>query len=151
MRQRSSSLWLVLEWSASLLVAAVFLLASVPKIMNPAAFASAVYQMNILPGVLVNPVAIYLPWIEFVAACALVIVPPARRGALALLGFLLAAFTLALMVNFVRGTAMSCGCFGGTFLETIFPPWTAPLRNVVLLGVICIALEAGRQRQCLRL
>jgi hypothetical protein len=137
----------VLEWSASLLVAAVFLLASVPKIMNPAGFASAVYQMNLLPGVLVNPVAIYLPWIEFVAACALVILPPARRGALALLGFLLAAFTLALMVNFLRGTAMSCGCFGGTFLETIFPPWTAPLRNLLLLGLVCIAIEATRQRE----
>ncbi len=147
MRSRSSTLWLVLEWSASLLVAAVFLLASVPKIMNPAGFASAVYQMNLLPGVLVNPVAIYLPWIEFVAACALVIVPPARRGALALLGFLLAAFTLALMVNFLRGTAMSCGCFGGIFLETILPPWTAPIRNLVLLGILCIALEASRQRE----
>jgi hypothetical protein len=141
----------VLEWSASLLVAAVFIIASVPKIMNPTAFSSAVYQMNLLPSMLVNPVAIYLPWIEFVSACVLVIVPPARRGALALLGFLLAAFTLALMVNFVRGTAMSCGCFGGAFLETIFPPWTAPLRNLVLLGVICIALEAGRQRQYRRL
>ncbi|MCX6962043.1 MAG: hypothetical protein NTZ08_06295 [Verrucomicrobia bacterium] len=147
MRPRSSTLWLVLEWSASLLVAAVFLLASVPKIMNPAAFASAVYQMNLLPGALVNPVAIYLPWIEFVSACALVIVPPARRGALALLGLLLAVFTLALMVNFVRGTAMSCGCFGGTFLETILPPWTAPIRNLVLLGILCIALEASRQRE----
>jgi len=151
MRPRSSTLWLVLEWSASLLVAAVFIIASVPKIMNPTAFSSAVYQMNLLPSMLVNPVAIYLPWIEFVSACVLVIVPPARRGALALLGFLLAAFTLALMVNFVRGTAMSCGCFGGAFLETIFPPWTAPLRNLVLLGVICIALEAGRQRQYRRL
>jgi len=151
MRPRSSTLWLVLEWSASLLVAAVFIIASVPKIMNPTAFSSAVYQMNLLPSMLVNPVAIYLPWIEFVSACVLVIVPPARRGALALLGFLLAAFTLALMVNFVRGTAMSCGCFGGAFLETIFPPWTAPLRNLVLLGVICIALEAGRQRQFRRL
>ena len=147
MRQRSSSLWLLLEWSASLLGAAVFLLASVPKIINPAAFASAVYQMNILPGVLVNPVAIYLPWIEFVSACALVIVPPARRGALALLGFLLVAFTLALMVNFLRGTTMSCGCFGGTFLETILPPWTAPIRNLVLLGILCIALEDSRQRE----
>jgi hypothetical protein len=140
-------LWIALEWAACLLVAAVFLLASVPKILNPAAFASAVYQMNLLPTILVNPVAIYLPWIEFVAACALVILPPARRGALALLGFLLAAFTLALMVNFVRGTAMSCGCFGGTFLETILPPWTAPIRNLVLLGILCIALEASRQRE----
>lgn len=115
--------------------------------MNPSAFASAVYQMNLLPVVLVNPVAIYLPWIEFVSACTLVIVPPARRGALALIGFLLATFTVALMVNFLRGTAMSCGCFGGAFLETIFPPWTAPFRNLVLLGVICIALEASRQRE----
>lgn len=140
-------LWIALEWAACLLVAAVFLLASVPKILNPAAFASAVYQMDLLPTILVNPVAIYLPWIEFVAACALVILPPARRGALALLGFLLAAFTLALMVNFVRGTAMSCGCFGGTFLETMLPPWTAPIRNLVLLGILCIALEASRQRE----
>jgi hypothetical protein len=144
MRWPASILWIVLEWASSLLVAAVFLLASVPKILNPAAFASAVYQMNLLPTLLVNPVAIYLPWIEFVSACALVILPPARRGALALLGFLLAAFTLALMVNFVRGTAMSCGCFGGTFLETILPPWTAPIRNLMLLGILCIALEASR-------
>jgi len=147
MRSRASMLWIALEWAACLLVAAVFLLASVPKILNPAAFASAVYQMNLLPTILVNPVAIYLPWIEFVAACALVILPPARRGALALLGFLLAAFTLALMVNFVRGTAMSCGCFGGTFLETLFPPWTAPLRNLLLLGLACIAIEATLRRE----
>jgi hypothetical protein len=147
MRSRASIIWVALEWAASLLVAAVFLLAAIPKITNPAAFASAVYQMNLLPTMLVNPVAIYLPWIEFISACALVIVPPARRGALALLGFLLAVFTLALMVNFVRGTAMSCGCFGGTFLETILPPWTAPIRNLVLLGILCIALEASRQRE----
>ena len=147
MRSRASIIWVALEWAACLLMAAVFLLASVPKIINPAAFASAVYQMNLLPTMLVNPVAIYLPWIEFVAACALVIVPPARRGALALLGFLLAAFTLALMWNFIRGTAMSCGCFGGTFLETMLPPWTAPIRNLVLLGILCIALEASRQRE----
>ena len=147
MRSRASIIWVALEWAASLLVAAVFLLAAIPKITNPAAFASAVHQMNLLPAMLVNSVAIYLPWIEFVSACALVIVPPARRGALALLGFLLAAFTLALMVNFVRGTAMSCGCFGGTFLETILPPWTAPIRNLVLLGILCIALEASRQRE----
>jgi hypothetical protein len=147
MRSRASILWIVLEWSANLLVAAIFLFASVPKILNPAAFASAVYQMNVLPGFLVNPVAIYLPWLEFVSACALVILPPARRAALALLGFLLAAFTLALMVNFVRGTAMSCGCFGGTFLEALFPPWTAPLRNLLLLGLVCIAIEATRRRE----
>jgi hypothetical protein len=147
MRSRASILWIVLEWSASLLVAAIFLLASVPKILNPAAFASAVYQMNVLPEILVNPVAIYLPWLEFVSACALVILPPARRAALALLGFLLAASTFVLLVNFIRGTAMSCGCFGDTFLETLFPPWTAPLRNLLFLGLVCIAIESGRQRE----
>lgn len=147
MRSRSSILWVVIEWGATLLVAAVFLLASIPKILNPAAFASAVYQMDSLPGFLVNPVAIYLPWIECMAACALVFIPPARRAALVLLGFLLAAFTVVLLLNFARGTAMSCGCFGGTFLEALFPPWTAPLRNLLLLALVCVAIEAGRQRE----
>ena len=147
MRSRASNLWIVLEWAASLLVVAVFLLASVPKILNPAAFASAVYQMDVLPGLLVNPVAIYLPWIEFIAACTLVFLPPARRAALVLLGLLLATFTFVLLANFLRGTAMSCGCFGGTFLEALFPPWTAPLRNLLLLGLVCIAIEATRRRE----
>lgn len=147
MRSRASTLWIVIEWLASLLVAAVFLLASIPKILNPAAFASAVYQMDILPSLLVNPVAIYLPWIEFLSACTLVILPPARRAALALLGLFLAVFTFALLANFLRGTAMSCGCFGGTFLEALFPPWTAPLRNLLLLGLVCIAMEATRRRE----
>ncbi|MFM8717685.1 MAG: MauE/DoxX family redox-associated membrane protein [Spartobacteria bacterium] len=147
MRSRASKFWIALEWAASLLVAAVFLLASVPKILNPAAFASAVYQMDVLPDLLVNPVAIFLPWIEFIAACTLVFLPPARRAALALIGLLLTTFTFVLMANFLRGTAMSCGCFGGTFLEALFPPWTAPLRNLLLLGLVCIALEATRLRE----
>lgn len=115
--------------------------------MNPAAFASAVHQMNLLPAVLVNPVAIFLPWIECVAACAMALCPPARRGALVLAGFLLVVFTVALMGNILRGTVMSCGCFGGSYLESIFPPWTAPIRNLVLLAAVCIALEATRRRE----
>jgi hypothetical protein len=59
----------------------------------------------------------------------------------------LATFTFVLLANFLRGTAMSCGCFGGTFLEALFPPWTAPLRNLLLLGLVCIAIEATRRRE----
>ncbi|MEI8292557.1 MAG: MauE/DoxX family redox-associated membrane protein [bacterium] len=146
MNIRSARFWFAVEWTASFLVATVFLLASIPKIGNPGAFSSAVHQMDLLPAVLVNPVAIYLPWIECLSACFLILLPPARRGALALLGFLLALFTVALLANFARGTVMTCGCFGGSFLESILPPWTAPLRNVLLLAIVCIALEAGRQR-----
>ena len=60
-----------------LILAVIFLLASAPKIIAPHEFAIAVFRYQLLPDAAINLMAIFLPWIELVAAIAILI--PARQ------------------------------------------------------------------------
>jgi uncharacterized membrane protein YphA (DoxX/SURF4 family) len=94
-----------------LLLGGVFLVASLDKIYNPAGFAQAVYNHQILPDGLVNLVAIVLPWLELLLGLCLlggVWLP----GAVTLTSGLLMIFLGALVFNMSRGLDVHCGCFG---------------------------------------
>ena len=54
-----------------LILAVIFLLASAPKIIAPREFAIAVFHYQLLPDAAINLMAIFLPWIELVAAIAI--------------------------------------------------------------------------------
>jgi len=134
-------LWIVIEWVSCLVLAGVLIAAALPKISNPDKFALAVYQYQLLPALLVNPVAIYLPWLEVSCAAALVVLPFARRGALLLVAGMLVAFTLAIAFVVIKGQAIPCGCFGDDS-----PPagWWSLARNCGLLVLTALALRATR-------
>jgi uncharacterized membrane protein YphA (DoxX/SURF4 family) len=89
---------------------AVFLYAGFVKILQPAAFAEAVYSYQILPGAAVNLAALALPWVEVTVGLCLMagIWLP---GAVLLSTSLLGAFIGALFFNLVRGLNVQCGCF----------------------------------------
>jgi len=120
-----------------LLVAAVFLVAAVPKIINPQEFALAVFRYQMAPYGMVNLIAILLPWVELVAALALVAprIPPAwRAGGSGILLVLLLAFTVAIALNIYRGVDIACGCF------SVNPDigkigWLSMGRNAILILV----------------
>ncbi len=95
---------------AALILAGVFLAAAIPKMLDPAGFALSIYRYHLLPGWTINPLAIILPWVELVAAGAL-LWPRHRGGAALLLGVLLIVFTLALGSALARGLDVTCGCF----------------------------------------
>lgn len=95
-----------------LLLAGLFLWAASLKIADPAAFALAVSRYHILPGPLVNPVAILLPWVEILSAAALLLPSrPLRAAGAALIAAMLAVFTLAIAWSLLLGHPPSCGCF----------------------------------------
>jgi hypothetical protein len=137
-----SLLWILLEWICCLLLAAVFIAAAFPKIIEPGLFALAVHQYGILPDVLVNPVAIFLPWLEISCAAALAVLPAARRGALLLVAGMLVGFTLALSWTVLRGEPVPCGCFGGG--ENSPSAWSAIARNIGLLVLAALGLRTTR-------
>ena len=89
---------------------AMFIYAAVPKIMAPFDFAVDVYNYKLLPGFAVGLVAAGLPWLEIVAGALLVLGIRVRACALVITG-MLAAFTLAMFINTVRGIDVDCGCF----------------------------------------
>jgi putative oxidoreductase len=64
-----------------------------------------------MPVAVEHLVAMTLPWIELVAALALILGVRARSGAM-VAAALMAAFTLAVLIAMARGLDIECGCFG---------------------------------------
>ncbi len=89
----------------------VFAWAALAKLGDLRGFADQVHNFRMLPIFTENIVALSLPWIELLAALALILNIRARSGAVVVTG-LLAGFTLAVIVALIRGLDIECGCFG---------------------------------------
>ena len=96
-----------------LILAGVFLFAAWGKIADPAGFAVMIQGYQMLPGILVNPLAVTLPWIEL-AAGGLLLAGVWLPGAVAVIDGLLVVFLGALLAAWVRGIDVDCGCFSTT-------------------------------------
>jgi uncharacterized membrane protein YphA (DoxX/SURF4 family) len=94
----------------------LFIMAALPKIMNPHAFAKAVSNYHMLPFVAERALALLLPPLELLAGVCLV-VGAFDAGAALLTFVLMIVFTVAVGTALARGLDISCGCFeteGGT-------------------------------------
>ena len=88
----------------------LFVLAALPKLVDPPSFAHMIYNYRIVPGALVNFMALVMPWVELLAGAALILgIWP--RSATALVGAMLLIFIVAISINLARGHAIDCGCF----------------------------------------
>lgn len=98
---------------------AVFIYASIHKILDPGAFAESIRNYLLLPALVTNLVAIILPWVEVVCGLFLVVgIFP--RSCAAVVSALLAIFSAALIISLARGLDIDCGCFdSGQGNETI--------------------------------
>lgn len=87
-----------------------FIYASYYKIMSPTDFAKVVYGYNLFPEVLINLIAIILPFVELVSGLSLLLGIYPRSAAMIINGLLL-AFIFILTINIMRGYEFDCGCF----------------------------------------
>ena len=120
-----------------------FVYASWDKILHPAQFAEAVANYQLLPQILVNPVAWILPWLELVCGVCLLI-GWSRRGSALIISILMLVFITALAISLVRGLDIQCGCFSLT-TQTSMPLYLDILRDVLLLAM-AIAILVRRRR-----
>jgi uncharacterized membrane protein YphA (DoxX/SURF4 family) len=88
----------------------IFIYASLDKIAHPDQFARIIYNYHLLPGYLINFVALVMPVAEFVAGICL-ITGVFYAGARNFLVMLLVVFMVAIGINVVRGVDLECGCF----------------------------------------
>jgi uncharacterized membrane protein YphA (DoxX/SURF4 family) len=88
----------------------LFIMAALPKIVNPHAFAKAVSNYHMLPFVAERLLALLLPPLELVVGVCLV-VGVVDAGAALLSFILMAVFTVAVGTALARGLDISCGCF----------------------------------------
>lgn len=100
----------VLALMVRLYIGGLFIYASLNKINFPAEFSDNLASYLIVPHFLVNPMAIFLPWVELVSGVCLAAGIRVRASATVICS-LLGAFTLALIVVLVRKTPIDCGCF----------------------------------------
>lgn len=121
---------------ARVAIGGMYLFASYDKIIHPALFAKSIWQYHLVPGSLINLIALGLPWLELVIGVAL-IVGISYRGAVHWANLLLVMFMIALASTIFRGIDIACGCFKAGQTAT-GPAWNALWFDV---GVMVLAVQ----------
>jgi len=132
------------------LLGALMLWAAVSKLANPADFLGSIYAYELpLPKLLLQTVAIVLPWVELL--CGLLLLAGLWLGtALTLVSGMLAVFVIVTGQAWARGLEIGCGCFSLKMfglaempgLERFFESVAfAFFRNLVLLALAMFLLR----------
>jgi putative oxidoreductase len=122
-----------------LVVGAMFLTAALPKIADPASFATDIDNYRMVPDALIGPISVGLPLLEALVGIALVTGLHARGAAL-VAGGMLIAFAIGMVQAIVRGIDLDCGCFGHVVETRV--SWLTVTRNVALT-VACATVVLG--------
>ncbi|HEY6148860.1 MAG TPA: MauE/DoxX family redox-associated membrane protein, partial [Thermoanaerobaculia bacterium] len=88
---RPLSEWLSHPWltvRVQIALGAIFVVAALPKVLDPPSFAHMIYNYRLVPGAAVNALALVMPWVEILVGLALILGVWPREAA-ALAGFLL--------------------------------------------------------------
>ena len=135
----------VVRGTLRFVLAVLFLFAAWPKLLDPGAFLTSIEGFRLVPRSVAWVAAFGIPWLEVVAAVALLI-PPVERAARLLLAGLLLAFIAALLSAWARGLDVDCGCFGAAPDGSTTALPLALLRNVALLLAVAFC---GRREKAL--
>ncbi len=146
-RQALTHPWLTIR--VQLALGAIFIAAAIPKIVDPPSFAHMIYNYRLVPGPLVNVMALLMPWAEILAGIALIL-GVWKRGARMLIGLMLVVFIVAILINVARGNAIDCGCFnvseaGKTFEQRLASMWWDILRDLGMLAMVAQLAFAERR------
>jgi uncharacterized membrane protein YphA (DoxX/SURF4 family) len=109
----------------------IMIYASFYKIIEPASFAKSIWYYHMVPGELINLMALVLPWLELVIGLAL-IVGFWYRGAVYWVNALLVVFIIALASSIARGLDIDCGCFKAGQSAT-GPAWQSLIFDIVAM------------------
>jgi hypothetical protein len=114
---------------------AIWMIAAVAKLLSTESASQAVEQVDFLDARLARPFGLALPAIEMTLGMLLLagagIIVAAWTSLL-----LLAAFTLVITLNLLRGRRFECQCFGQLGRVTI--SWWSVTRNLLLIAVSLI-------------
>ncbi len=93
-----------------LILGALFVFASIDKIIHPLAFAQVIHYYRLTPPDLINLLALIFPWMELVAGLLLIAGYRVKSSSL-VINILLVFFIVVLAITALRGINVACGCF----------------------------------------
>lgn len=138
-----------MELAARWILGLTFIYASLHKILAPADFAKIIYGYDLFPAVLINLMAITIPFTELITGLALILGIYPRSAAL-IITVMLLGFTIALSINLVRDHVFDCGCFSGSQTGYTSSAWVLLGRDFILLAMsLQVNLFAGLRKMCL--
>ena len=111
------------------IVGFVFLYASIHKIADPESFAKSIENYKVLPIFCINVVAIIIPWIELVIGLFLIFGVFIQSSSF-IATFLMAFFSILVLVTIIRGIDITCGCFSSSTSTPI--GWQKFIENTIL-------------------
>lgn len=121
--------------AARVAIAGVFVLYGGSKIPLLEGFAASIHNYRLVPVEFENIIAITLPWIEVLAATALLTRRWLAGGAL-LSTAMIVMFLVAVVSAIGRGLDINCGCFTLTAASSSYNNlWRTLLLDTVLLGL----------------
>ena len=129
-----------------------FIYSSSHKILSPDDFARIVYGYDLFPHVLINLIAIVIPFLQLVAGFALIVRFYPRSAAI-IINVMLLAFTAALTINLIRGHEFDCGCFSAGQSGYTGSAEVTVARDILyfLCGMLIILFEGNRRNSFGRL
>jgi putative oxidoreductase len=131
-----------------LFIAGVFIYASIYKILDPVTFAKSIWYYHMVPGELINLMALILPWLEMLSGVALLF-GVFYRGAVFWVNVLLVLFIIALAYTVASGIDIECGCFKAAESATE-PAWNSLLLDILFLAFSLQLLFSKSKRFMLR-
>ena len=136
--------WLAHPWltvRVQIALGIIFVVAALPKIVDPPSFAHMIYNYKLIPWALVKPMALVMPWIELL--CGLALILGIWKGtARTIIAALLLTFIIAISINLLRGNAIDCGCFDVTAAGKTTEERLADMRLVILRDVGMLLMVA---------
>ncbi len=134
----------LLTLACRLLVGISFLYASFYKIIEPAAFAKSIWYYHMVPGGLINLMALILPWVELLCGLGLIL-GVYYRGSVLLTTVMTLIFIAALASAIGHGLNIDCGCFKAAEASS-GSAWRALWYDLFLIAA-CGLLLASRSRR----
>ncbi len=119
-----------------LVIGGMFIYASFYKIVDPGEFAKSIWFYHLVPGKLINLLALILPWLELLAGIGLIL-GALYRGAVVWVNVMMIVFIIALASTIFRGISIDCGCFKAAQAAT-HSAWKSLLFD---LGAMFLAIQ----------
>jgi len=129
--ERKHILYLI-SVTARVVLGTVFVYAGFIKLIDPKAFAVSISRYDIVPQILLAPVAIGLPALEFLAGLALIM---NIRGSLTVIFSLLFLFVSVLGYGILNNLNVDCGCFSEEDIKGFNSLRTAFYRDLIMIAI----------------
>ena len=108
-----------------LAMGAVFILASIDKIFNPAVFSSVLREYKLVPEIFIPLISVTMPWVEFFAGVFIILNIFSQSDALIMIGLNI-GYIIGITINLAWGLVHECGCF------TLFG-WNEPISGSTIV------------------